>query len=197
MSIVIASNNLKKTQELATILESANIQAVSQSKLRIPSIAETGLTFVENAILKARNACEYAGLPAIGDDSGLEVGALAKQPGIYSARFAGSTATDSDNIKKLLEELSDTPEPKRQARFQCVMVFLNSATDPTPIICQGTWEGTIVTTPTGKDGFGYDPIFWVPDYNCTAAELSPEIKNKISHRAKALRQLIAIIKDII
>ncbi len=196
MPIVIASNNLKKSQELENILIAENVPTISQAHLQIASVAETGLTFVENAILKARNACKYSNMPAIGDDSGLEVDALDKQPGIYSSRFAGPTATDDTNIAKLLEKLRDVPESKRQARFQCIMVFLQSATDHTPIICQGTWEGRITIAPIGNNGFGYDPIFWVPDHNCTSAQLSQEIKNKISHRAQALRNLITTIKNI-
>ena len=197
MPIVIASNNLKKSQELEHIFTAENIPTISQAKLQITSVAETGLTFIENAILKARNACKYTNMPAIGDDSGLEVDAIAKRPGIYSARFAGVAATDNDNIMKLLEELRHIPKPERQARFQCVMVFMKEANDPTPIICQGTWEGTITLAPEGKSGFGYDPVFLVPDYNCTAAQLPLEIKNQISHRAQALRKLITTIKNII
>lgn len=194
MPIVIASNNLKKSQELQLILAKENIATVLQSQFNFPEIAETGLTFVENAILKARNACKYTKMAAIGDDSGLEVDALDYRPGIYSARFAGRGASDSDNIEKLLQELKDIPDAKRGARFQCVVVFLRSATDPTPIICQGTWEGKITQTRAGNDGFGYDPVFWIPEHNCTAAQLPPEIKNTISHRARAIMKLIAILK---
>lgn len=197
MPIVIASNNLKKSQELEHIFTTKNIPTISQAKLQITSVAETGLTFVENAILKARNACKHTNMPAVGDDSGLEVDAIAKRPGIYSSRFAGRAATDNDNITKLLEELRHIPKPERQARFQCVMVFMKEAFDPTPIICQGTWEGTITLAPEGKNGFGYDPVFWVPNYNCTAAQLPLEIKNKISHRAQALQKLIIAIKNIL
>lgn len=186
MTIVIASDNAGKVKELKTILEAENIEVALQSQFEVKSVPETGLTFVENAIIKARNCCEQTGMSAIADDSGLEVDALDGRPGVYSARYAGEPANDTNNIKKLLLELRDVPEEKRTARFQCVMVFLRSIFDPSPLICQGTWEGGIVFEPRGKKGFGYDPIFWVLEYNCTAAELLPEIKNKISHRAKAL-----------
>lgn len=193
MQIIIASNNQDKIQEMAPLLQTKNIDVISQAQLQVPEIEETGLTFVENAILKARNACEYANKPAIADDSGLEVDALAKRPGIYSSRYAGPWATYIDNIAKLLQELRDVPKEQRTARFQCVVVFLKSATDPTPIICHGTWEGEIAFTPVGTNGFGYDPIFWVPAYQCTSAQLLPELKNKISHRAQALQKIMCYI----
>lgn len=198
MPIVIASENTHKAQELKDILEQASIPVVLQTQLplQIPQVAETGLTFVENAILKARNCCHYTKMAAIADDSGLEVEALNNRPGIYSARFAGPAATSSANIAKLLEELRGVPEAKRAARFQCVMVFLRNADDPTPIICQGSWEGRITLAPEGENGFGYDPVFWVPEYQCTAAKLSPKIKNAISHRAQALQKLIINLKEI-
>jgi XTP/dITP diphosphohydrolase len=193
MQIIIASNNQDKIQEMVPLLQTKNIDVISQAQLQVPEIEETGLTFVENAILKARNACEYANKPAIADDSGLEVDALAKRPGIYSSRYAGPWATYIDNIAKLLQELRDVPKEQRTARFQCVVVFLKSATDPTPIICHGTWEGEIAFTPVGTNGFGYDPIFWVPAYQCTSAQLLPELKNKISHRAQALQKIMCYI----
>lgn len=193
MKIIIASNNQNKIQEMASLLQPKNINIIPQAQLQVPEIAETGLTFVENAILKARNACYHTNMPAIADDSGLEVDALAKRPGIYSARYAREHATYADNIAKLLQELRDVPKAERIARFQCVMVFLQSATDPTPIICQGTWEGEISFTPAGTNGFGYDPVFWVPAYQCTAAQLLPELKNKISHRAEALQKIMCYI----
>ncbi len=193
MQIIIASNNQGKIQEIAPLLQTKNIDVISQAQLQVPEIEETGLTFVENAILKARNACEHTNMPAIADDSGLEVDALAKRPGIYSSRYAGPRATYADNIAKLLQELRDVPKERRMARFQCVMVFLKSAADPTPIICQGTWEGEIAFALVGTNGFGYDPIFWVPAYQCTSAQLSPELKNKISHRAQALQKIMCYI----
>jgi len=190
MKIVIASNNVHKSQELQYILKQENVETILQSQLNIDSVEETGLTFVENAILKARHACKHAKMPAIADDSGLEVAALFGQPGIYSARYAGSLATDNDNIEKLLLELKDLPESERTAQFQSVIVFLKDATDPSPIICQGTWKGRITLSPSGKNGFGYDPVFFLSDHNCTAAELSLEIKNRISHRAQSMQKLI-------
>lgn len=197
MAIVIASENTHKAQELKDILELDGISVLLQTKLqmRVPTLEETGLTFVENAILKARNCCRHTKMAAIADDSGLEVAALNNRPGIYSARFAGPLATSSANIAKLLDELRFVPEAKRTARFQCVMVFLRSVDDPTPIICQGSWDGRIVMESIGDGGFGYDPVFWVPDYGCTAAQLSQNLKNKISHRAQALQKLIITLKQ--
>lgn len=195
MQIIIASSNQDKIQEMAFLLQPKNINIIPQAQLQVPEIAETGLTFVENAILKARNACYHTNMPAIADDSGLEVDALAKRPGIYSARYAGEHATYADNIAKLLQELRDVPKAERTARFQCVIVFLQSATDPMPIICQGTWEGGINFAPEGANGFGYDPIFFVPAYQCTAAQLLPELKNKISHRAEALQKIMCYINS--
>lgn len=193
MQIIIASNNNNKLQEIAPLLQTKNISFLSQAQLQIPEITETGLTFVENAILKARNACQHTKMPAIADDSGIEVVALAKKPGIYSARYAGDNATAVENIAKLLQELQDVPKSQRTARYQCVMVFLQAATDPTPVICQGTWEGEITFTPQGSNGFGYDPVFWIPDYKCTVAQLPGNLKNKISARAKALEKIICHI----
>ncbi len=195
MRIVIASNNLKKAEELSNILAQKKITPFLQSKFNIPSVQETGLTFVENAILKARNAAAKTGLPTIGDDSGIEVAALAKAPGIYSARFAGINASDQENINKLLFAMRNIPAEQRQATFQCLIVFLTSCDDPTPIICQGSWHGFITDKPRGSGGFGYDPIFWVPEYSCTAAELSNEVKNNISHRALALKKLLRKLPD--
>ena len=151
---------------------------------------ETGLTFVENAILKARNAASHSGLPAIADDSGLEVDALMGAPGIYSARYAGEDASDAQNLQHLLTEMRDIPDDKRTARFQCVMVYMAHAGDPTPLICQGTWEGSILRGPRGDHGFGYDPVFYVPERDCSSAELDPEAKNSLSHRAKAMQCLV-------
>ncbi|EKE00581.1 MAG: hypothetical protein ACD_21C00324G0002 [uncultured bacterium] len=193
MQIVIATNNYDKTLEFKHMLGPRSAQIIPQEQLQVPEISETGLTFVENAILKARNACQYTNMPAIADDSGLEVDALAGSPGIYSARYAGPKAPYTDNIAKLLQELHDIPEPRRTARFQCVLVLLKSATDPAPIICQGTWEGRITFSPEGANGFGYDPIFWVPTHKCTAAQLPTELKNKISHRAQALNKIMCYI----
>ncbi|MGV6807993.1 MAG: RdgB/HAM1 family non-canonical purine NTP pyrophosphatase, partial [bacterium] len=164
----------------------------------VPDADETGLSFIENAILKARNACQYSGLPAVADDSGLEVDALNGRPGIYSARFSanpdeGIAASDAANNDKLLSLLKDTPDEKRTARFQCVLAMMRHAEDPTPIICQGTWEGVIARELSGDQGFGYDPLFYVPEQGCTSAALDRTIKNRISHRAKAMAALAELI----
>ena len=159
----------------------------------VPDIEETGLTFVENAILKARNAAQHTGRPAIADDSGIEVDALNGAPGIYSARYAGIGASDQANLEKLLTELGDLPEEKRTARFQCLMVYMRHANDPTPLICQGSWEGRILFKPQGENGFGYDPVFYVPTHDCSSAELPADVKNSLSHRGQALSKLLAAL----
>lgn len=188
--IVLASNNKGKVREIGQMLAELQLEVVPQSTFNIEDADETGLTFVENAIIKARHASAKAGLPAIADDSGLEVDALKGAPGIYSARFAGKGASDQENLQKLLAELEDIPEAKRTARFQCLMVYMRHAEDPTPIICQGTWEGFITMEPIGDNGFGYDPVFFVPDLQCTSAQLAPQVKNQLSHRGQALCLLI-------
>ena len=193
--VVLASNNVGKVREINQLLSSADLEVVPQSDFNIPDADETGLTFVENAIIKARQAAELSGLPAIADDSGLEVDALKGAPGIYSARFSGEGASDEKNLRKLLEDLKDIPEAERTARFQCLMVYMQHANDPTPIICQGTWEGVITFAPQGENGFGYDPVFFVPTHKCTSAELSPETKNQLSHRGQALQKLIVEINQ--
>jgi XTP/dITP diphosphohydrolase len=192
--IVLASNNVGKVREINQLLEDSEFEVVPQSAFSVPDIEETGLTFVENALLKARNAAEHTGLPAIADDSGLEVDALDGAPGIYSARFAGAGASDMDNLNKLLDALKDVDDERRSARFQCVMVYMRHPRDPTPHIFQGTWEGRILREARGQHGFGYDPIFLVPDQHCSSAELPPEVKNRLSHRGQALRQLIAELR---
>lgn len=189
MRIVFASNNPGKVREVAELLRSAAFELIPQSDFLVPEAEESGLTFVENAIIKARNACRHTGLPAIGDDSGIEVDALGGEPGIHSSRFAGENASDADNNTLLLAELAGVPDERRTARFQCVMVYLRHAEDPTPLICQGTWEGRILADPRGNGGFGYDPLFWVPERDCSAAELDPAEKNRLSHRGRALRLL--------
>jgi XTP/dITP diphosphohydrolase len=189
-TIVIASNNAGKLREIEELLRSEEIRVVPQGGLGVPEPEETGLTFVENAILKARNAARHSGLAAIADDSGIEVDALRGAPGIYSARFAGPGASDADNLRQLLEALQGVPEPQRSARFQCLMVYMRHAADPTPMICQGTWEGRILFAPRGDNGFGYDPVFYVPSEDCSAAELSADTKNRLSHRGQALMALV-------
>lgn len=188
--IVLATGNAGKLTELQQMLGNTGTEFITQKSLGICDAAETGLTFVENAIIKARHACAASGLPAIADDSGLEVDALHGEPGIYSARFAGLNASDSENNLKLLVGLQDVPDEQRGARFQCVIVFMRSPFDATPLICNGTWEGRILHAPAGVHGFGYDPLFYVPEHDCASAELEPLIKNSISHRAQALQRLL-------
>jgi len=190
--VVLASSNKGKVKEFSELLAGRDITVVPQSDFAVPDADETGLTFVENAILKARNAAAHTGLPAIADDSGLEVDFLNGAPGIYSARYAGQGGSKANN-EKLLQALSSVAEELRGARFQCLLVYLRHADDPTPIICQGTWEGRILAAVQGDAGFGYDPLFYVPDESCSAAELSAERKNAISHRGQALRCLLAAL----
>ncbi|MFQ3235122.1 MAG: XTP/dITP diphosphohydrolase [Paraglaciecola sp.] len=188
--IVLATGNQGKVAELASMLTSLAIEVVAQSEFKVPEVAETGSTFVENAIIKARHAARVTGLPAIADDSGLAVDALGGDPGVYSARFAGEDATDKDNIHKLLTQMAAIPAHLRQARFICVLVYMRHAEDPTPIICQGQWQGQITDKVIGENGFGYDPVFWLRQQNCTSAQLSPSDKNALSHRGQALRHLL-------
>jgi XTP/dITP diphosphohydrolase len=194
--IVLASNNLGKVREFSQLLAQSHIEIIPQDRLDVPEVEETGLSFVENAILKARNAAAHTGLAAIADDSGLEVDALGGAPGIYSARYAGPGAGDAGNLAKLLADLDGVKEEgRRTARFQCLMVYMRHAADPTPVICQGTWEGRILFRPRGDNGFGYDPAFLVPDHGCSAAELDATTKNALSHRGQALRKLVAYLQD--
>jgi XTP/dITP diphosphohydrolase len=194
--IVLASNNKAKVEELRTLLGGLPFEIVTQSEFDMPAVAETGLTFVENAILKARHASAHAGLPAIADDSGLEVDALNGAPGVYSARYAGTEANNSLNNAKLLAALDGVPDSQRGACFQCVVVYLRHTRDPAPIICAGTWAGRILSAPRGSYGFGYDPLFYVPTHHCASAELPPDIKNRISHRARALRRLARLLRQM-
>ena len=188
-TIVLASGNKGKLKEFNHILNDLQVEVVPQSSFDVVDAEETGLSFVENAILKARHAAKATGLPALADDSGLEVDALAGAPGIYSARFSGDDATDQKNNALLLEKLSGLTPEQRTARFRCVLVFMRSASDPTPLICQGTWEGTILEHPCGENGFGYDPLFWIPELSKASAQLAPEQKNKLSHRGQAVALL--------
>lgn len=188
--IVLATGNKGKVSELAAMLAPFALEVIPQTVLGVSDADETGLTFVENAILKARHAAKSTGLPAIADDSGLAVNALAGAPGIYSARYAGSNSNDAANIAKLLEALAAVPPAERQAAFHCVLVYLRHAEDPTPLICQGSWAGEIALTASGQGGFGYDPVFYLPALAKTAAELSASEKQQLSHRGKALRQLL-------
>lgn len=192
--IVLASNNPGKLKELQSLLAPLNIEVLPQSEFNIPEIEETGLTFIENSILKARNAAAHSQLPALADDSGLEVDALNGQPGIYSARFAGQPSNDKNNNEKLLAALEGVTESQRTARFHCVLVLMRHATDPTPIISQGVWEGRILTKPHGTNGFGYDPLFFALDQKCCSAELTSEVKNIVSHRGKASAALLQLLE---
>lgn len=189
MKIVLASNNAGKLTEFNRLLEGSGVQAVAQAELGVTDIEETGLTFVENALLKARNAARVTGLPALADDSGLCVDALDGAPGLYSSRYAGPEGDAGRNIDKLLEALHDVPDDRRTARFCCALVLLRHAEDPQPLIAEGSWEGRILHAPRGAGGFGYDPVFLDPENNLSAAELNPAIKNRISHRGRALELL--------
>ncbi|MDT8399887.1 MAG: RdgB/HAM1 family non-canonical purine NTP pyrophosphatase [Pseudomonadales bacterium] len=197
--IVLASGNAAKLRELQETLGSAHIRFIPQTGLAIPDAVEDGLSFVENALIKARHASQLSGLPALADDSGLEVDALGGEPGIHSARYAADeyengangNSDDEANNRKLLERLAAVPMAQRSARFHCVIVFMRHARDPVPLICQGSWEGRILPAPVGHHGFGYDPLFYVPSHDCSSAQLPPEIKNRLSHRGQAIRQLLA------
>ena len=192
--LVIASNNKGKIAELTDLLAPLGLQPVAQGELGVSEAEEPAVTFVENALIKARHAARATGLPALADDSGLAVDALGGRPGVRSARFAGNEATDSDNVEALLAALKDTPEAERSAQFHCVLVYLRHADDPTPIICHGRWPGRILAEPRGQGGFGYDPVFLVPEHGCSAAELTREQKGRISHRGRALASLLDQLK---
>jgi len=187
--VVLATGNVGKLTEIRSLLRETEWEILAQSEFDVREAKETGLTFVENALIKARNACKQTGLPAIADDSGLEVDALNGEPGIYSAYYAGKNASDADNVERLLQKLLMVPARKRQAHFRCIIVCMQHTSDPSPIICQGHWEGYVTHSATGENGFGYDPVFWLPEYRCSAAELPLEKKNQVSHRSKALKQL--------
>ncbi|MBT4122811.1 MAG: RdgB/HAM1 family non-canonical purine NTP pyrophosphatase [Candidatus Ruthia sp.] len=191
--IILASNNKGKIREFNAMLDGV-YEVVSMSDMNVEEVPETGLTFVENALIKARNASEQSGLPALADDSGIVVDALNGEPGIYSARYAGNHGDDEANTQKLLEEMQAIPNGKRTGRFWCAIVFVEHANDPTPIVIQRGWEGEILREKVGENGFGYDPIFHVPTHGCASAELAPEIKNAISHRGKALTALLKELK---
>jgi len=188
--LVVASSNPGKLQELLRLFDGLDYELYPQSELNVPDVAETGTTFVENAIIKARNAAQHTGFAALADDSGIEVDALNGAPGVYSARFSGADASDEANNALLVEKLRAVPEQQRSARYRAVIVFMRNAADPSPIICEGSWEGQILLEPRGQGGFGYDPYFYLPENGCTSAELSAEQKNQQSHRGKALRELL-------
>lgn len=190
--VVMASGNTGKLREVQQLLENFEVELIPQSEFELDGVEETGLSFVENALLKARHASAVSGLPALADDSGIEVDALGGEPGIYSARYAGVDGKDADmeNNARLLMELEQVPEIERTARYQCVIVYLRHHKDPMPLICHGSWEGRILFEERGDNGFGYDPLFYVPTHDCSAGELDPDTKNSISHRGQALRQLV-------
>ena len=191
--IVLASGNKGKLREFSQVLGDLNVEVIPQSEYKVSDADETGLSFVENAILKARHAAQATGLPALADDSGLEVDALQGAPGIYSARFSGADATDDKNNHLLLEKLQGVPAVKRTARFRCVLAFMRHENDPTPLVCQGSWEGVILEQLSGDNGFGYDPLFLIPELEKTSAQLPSDEKNKISHRGQA----VALLKESI
>lgn len=199
--LVLASGNRGKLAEFQQLLSECAFDVIAQPELKIPDIEETGLSFVENAILKARNAAQHSGLPALADDSGLEVDALHGAPGIYSARYAGLPSSgnaknsDAANNQKLLDALAYVEKEKRTARYRCVLVFMRHARDPSPLICQGSWEGEILTAPRGNQGFGYDPLFLIPSLQKTAAELPPAQKNQMSHRGRAMQELLTALRE--
>ncbi|WP_058911028.1 RdgB/HAM1 family non-canonical purine NTP pyrophosphatase [Entomohabitans teleogrylli] len=193
--VVLATGNAGKVRELADLLHDFGFDVVAQTEMGVDSAEETGLTFIENAILKARHAAKITGLPAIADDSGLAVDALGGAPGIYSARYAGEDASDRKNLEKLLDVMKAIPDGQRQAQFHCVLVYLRHADDPTPLVCHGSWAGALAHQPAGDGGFGYDPIFMVPGARKTAAQLTRDEKRAISHRGQALKLLLEALRN--
>lgn len=194
--IILATGNLNKVREISASLQGSNIEIMPQSMFNLPDADETGTTFVENAIIKARNCAAHTGEAAMADDSGIEVDALGGAPGVHSARYSGEHANDDKNTALLLRNMEDVPDGKRTARYWCVMVYMRSASDPTPIICQASWEGVIIREKRGTNGFGYDPVFLIPELGKTAAEVSLEVKNSMSHRAKAIRMMTEKLREI-
>ena len=194
--VVLASSNPGKLREFKRMLSDVHFNIIPQSEFKISDAIEDGLTFVENSILKARHASKHTGLPALADDSGIEVDALMGQPGIYSARYAGEHGDDEANNDKLLKALIDIPEAERTARFRCCIVYLRHAEDPSPLIADASWEGRILFERSGQNGFGYDPLFYVPTHHTSSAELDPDEKNKISHRGVALTNMLEQLKNI-
>lgn len=193
--VILATSNPGKVRELAELLNNFGLNIIAQSEYNVSSVEETGLTFIENALLKARHAARTTGLPAIADDSGIAVDALQGAPGIYSARYAGEGATDQDNVNKLLLAMKDVPEGQRQAAFHCVLVYLKHAEDPTPIVCYGRWPGVITNVADGEGGFGYDPVFYVTAAGKTAAQMSKVEKSAVSHRGQALKLLLEALRN--
>lgn len=189
-TVILASGNPGKLREFSGLLSDLNLNVVPQSEYRITAAEETGLSFVENALIKARHAAKFSGLPAMADDSGIAVDALNGEPGIYSARYAGPDASDLDNLNKLIHAIRQLPDDERSASYHCVIAYMQHAEDPMPLIATGSWEGRLIEEPRGDGGFGYDPVFYLDDYQCTAAELDPADKNRLSHRGQALRDLL-------
>ncbi len=190
MRIVLATNNAGKLRELQAMLQPLGFSVLPKAEFTSEEVVEDGDSFVANALLKARHAAQVSGLAAIADDSGIEVDALAGAPGIHSARYAGAQAGDMDNLNKLLEAMQHVPDAQRSARYRCALVYVRNAQDSAPVICEASWEGSITRVPAGTGGFGYDPIFWLPEQGCTAAEISAELKNRLSHRGQALKKLL-------
>ncbi len=195
MKRVLASNNPGKLRELDALLRPLGWALVTQGELGVEEIEETGKTFEENALLKAHHAATVTGLPALADDSGIEVDALGGRPGVYSARYAGEPCDDQANNLLMLEELRNVPEAHRTARYRCVIAYVRASDDSDPVLVEGSWEGRILETPRGANGFGYDPLFYVPTHECSSAELEPEVKNQLSHRGAALRALVARLRE--
>ncbi len=193
MKAVLASGNAGKQREFAALLAPLGYEVVTQTSLGLVSASETGTTFEDNALLKARHAALLAGLPALADDSGIEVDALGGRPGVYSARYAGEQASDEANLRLMLTELAGVPPARRTARYRCVLAFVRGPADPQPLLAAGSWEGSILTAPRGSGGFGYDPIFLPEGSGLSAAEMTPAAKNVVSHRARALAALIALL----
>ena len=194
--IILATGNLNKVREISASLEGSSIEIMPQSMFNVPDADETGTTFVENAIIKARNCAAHTGEAAMADDSGTGVDALGGAPGVHSARYSGEHANDEKNTALLLRNMEDVPDGKRTARYWCVMVYMRSASDPTPIICQASWEGIIIREKRGTNGFGYDPVFLIPELGKTAAEVSLEVKNSMSHRAKAIKMMTERLREM-
>ena len=195
MKVVLATNNSGKIRELQALLAPLEMEVLPKSLFTNEEVAETGKTFLENALIKALHATRASGLPSIADDSGIEVDALDGAPGIYSARYAGEQASDTDNLNKLLEAMQFVPDEMRTARYRCALVYVHGVSDAHPLYCEAVWQGSITRTPPGANGFGYDPIFWLPEYQQTAAQIPASLKNQLSHRAKALRQLLSLLRN--
>ena len=194
--IVVASGNPGKLREFSQLFSSYRITILPQSSFAVPAVEETGASFEENALLKARHAASHTRRPVIADDSGIEVDILNGEPGVYSARYAGKAASDIENLQLLLRNIAAAGVRDPAARFRCVIAYVRSGDDPEPLVAQGVWEGHIVDKPAGENGFGYDPVFYVPSHGCTSAQLPPEVKNVISHRGQALRRLVEIMNEV-